>query len=146
MKFHDDSHHFATLAYHSAQELDVAATCSQTILDAVAAWQQRADAHSAGVEFFTLDRCRSFSIDYQGHSSGHWPNERDNLLGESLVREFLFDDGICSVEETAVKLYKVNYSVMAGEYGNEYLLVCPFLTATGNIGGIVVTCVNMLLR
>ncbi len=146
MKFHDNEHHFATLAYHNSQALQLAQTCRQEIVDAVAAWQGRADCQNPGVEFFNLDKSRSFAIDYQGHSSSYWPNEADNLLGESLVREFLYEDGICSVTDTDIRLYKVSYSVMAGEYGTEYLLVCPYLTEAGNIAGIVVTCVNMYLR
>ena len=146
MNFHDKDHHFATLAFHGAEELSAEQACNQVLLDAVDAWRKRADPQRPGTEYFHLDKCRSFAIDYRGTSFEHWPNESDNLLSESLVREFLFQDGICSVADTEVKLYKVSYSIMAGEYGVEYLLVCPFLTEAGNISGILVTCVNMLLR
>jgi hypothetical protein len=39
----------------------------------------------------------------------------------------------------------MKYNVMAVS-GDEFVLVCPYLTEAGNISGIVVVCVTKMLR
>ena len=85
-----------------------------------------------------------FSITYEGRAGEYWPDESMNNLTETLVREFLFRDGICSISDERVRLIHMKYNVMASE-GDEYVLVCPYLSAAGNISGIVVVCVTMMM-
>ena len=86
-----------------------------------------------------------FSITYEGEAGEYWPDESMTDITETLVREFLYRDGICSLTDERVRLIRMKYNVMASE-GDEYVLVCPYVTAAGNISGIVVVCVNMMLR
>ncbi len=86
-----------------------------------------------------------FSITYEGKSRDYWPNESENDISEILIREFLYHDGICSLSDERIRLFHARYSIMALT-GDEYLLVCPYLTEAGNISGIVVVTVTKIIR
>ena len=86
-----------------------------------------------------------FCISYEGEAGEYWPNEAMTDVTETLVREFLYAGGICSLSDERVRLIHMKYNVMASE-GDEYVLVCPYLTAAENISGIVVVCVTKMLR
>lgn len=75
----------------------------------------------------------------------YWPNESENDISETLIREFLYHDGICTLSDERVRLFHASYTIMALN-GDEYLLVCPYLTATGNVSGIVVVTVTKMIR
>ena len=141
MKFDDDSFDIAALVYHGATELQPADICERPVLDALARWESRNDPCASDVATFHLDHCRCFAITYTGESDGHWPNKEDNLIGEILIRRFLFPRGICNLEHTTIRLFRLHYTVLAlDEY--EYLLVCPYETESGNLAGLTVVCVN----
>ena len=75
----------------------------------------------------------------------YWPNESQNDISETLIREFLYHKGICTLSDERVRLFHVRYTIMALT-GDEYLLICPYLTAAGNISGIVVATVAKMIR
>jgi len=66
-------------------------------------------------------------------------------MNEILIREFLYRDGICSLTDERVWLYHMKFRLMAMD-GDEYLLVCPYLTDAGNISGILVVCVTKMIQ
>ena len=145
MSFADRDHDFASFVYHGAVELRPEEVCDDVLLTALRQWRARQDTHSSGIEAFHLDRCLCFAISYQGESSHHWPNEEKTFIIESLVRQFLFHEGLCTLQDTRVHLYHMRYTVLAID-DHEYLLVCPYITPAGNIGGLTVVCVNQCLR
>ncbi len=143
--FADTEHNLAELIFHGVEELDPAALCDTEVLGAVHAWRERENIHEPGPEIFQLPLTRSFTITYQGKVEYYWPDEESNFEGESLIRQFLFHNGICSLADDTVRLYRVQYSLLAMD-DTEYLLVCPYRTSDGNIAGIVVICVNKRLK
>ena len=88
-----------------------------------------------------MEGCTLFSIDHKGVAGEYWPNEPENDTSETFVREYLYHSGICTITDERVRLFHVRYTIMALT-GDEYLLVCPYLTATGNVSGIVVVTVT----
>ena len=144
-KFTDPDHSMPEAVYQGSATLDLQATCDDEVLEALERWRSRPKPSEPSDDVFHLDRCRVFTITYDGRAAGYWPDEAGNLIGESLLRDFLFRNGICEIDEPEPRLYAVHYRVIAMD-GTEYLLVCPYLTAAGNIGGLVVTCVNLRRR
>jgi len=143
--FSDNKHYLAELAFQGATEMDPEQSCNQKVIDALAAWRARADHQTSGAELLHIENCMLFSITYEGEAGEYWPDESMTDITETLVREFLYRDGICSLTDERVRLIRMKYNVMASE-GDEYVLVCPYVTAAGNISGIVVVCVNMMLQ
>jgi hypothetical protein len=143
--FSDKKHNLAELAFQGATDMDPEHTCKQKVMDALDAWRGRPDHQSSGADLLHIENCMLFSITYEGEAAEYWPNESMTDITETLVREFLYRDGICSLTDERVRLIHMKYNVMASE-GDEYVLVCPYLTAAGNISGIVVVCVNMMMR
>jgi hypothetical protein len=145
MDFSDHKHELAELAFQGAEEMDLEQHCSPMILNVLATWRDRADHHTSGAECFRMPDCPIFSITYEGKAKDYWPNESENDIVETLVREFLYRDGICSLTEERVHLIHMKYNIIALA-GDEFVLVCPYLTEAGNISGIVVVCVTKMLR
>ncbi len=145
MDFSDHKHELAELAFQGAEEMDLEQHCSPMMLDVLATWRDRGDHNTSGAECFRIPNCPIFSITYEGKTEEYWPNESENDIVETLVREFLYRDGICSLTEERVHLIHMKYNIMALE-GDEFVLVCPYLTEAGNISGIVVVCVTKMLR
>jgi hypothetical protein len=143
--FSDHKHELAELAFQGAKEMDLDQSCTPDMIEAMAAWQQRADQHSSGAELFRWRHCPVFSITYEGNAGEYWPNEKDTDIVETLVREFLYHDGICSLSDDRVRLIHMKYNIMALA-GDEFVMVCPYLTEAGNISGILVVCVTKILR
>ena len=112
---------------------------------ALETWRDRPNHQLSGADIFRIEDCANFSITYEGEAAEHWPNESMNDISETLIREFLYRDGICTLSDERVRLVRMKYRIMALD-GDEYLLVCPYLTAAGNISGIVVVCVTKMLR
>ncbi len=144
MNFSDNKHIPAELAFHGAIEADIAQTCTKDITEALATWSHRPNRQLSGSELLRLDGCTLFSIDYEGKTRDYWPNESENDISETLIREFLYHGGICSISDEQIRLFHARYSVMALT-GDEYLLVCPYLTAAGNVSGIVVVTVTKMI-
>ena len=143
--FTDRQHTLAELAFQGAEEMDVDKTCGPQMLEALTAWHDRAEQHSSGAEMFRWKHCPAFSITYEGSAGEYWPNEKDNDIVETLIRDFLYREGICSLKDDHVRLIHMKYNIMALA-GDEYVLVCPYLTEAGNIGGITVVCVTRALQ
>ena len=145
MDFSDNKHNLAELAFHGATEVDPEQICTKDVIEALATWSHRSNHQSSGSDLLRLDDCASFSINYEGKCRDYWPNESENDISETLIREFLYHEGICTLSEERARLFHVRYTIMALQ-GDEYLLVCPYLTATGNISGIVVVTVTKMIR
>ncbi len=146
MGFSDDTHNVAELTFHGAMEVDPEQTCREEVIEALMHWRHRPNHQLSGADLLRIENCALFSITYEGEAGEYWPNKSKNDCSETLLREFLYPDGICTLSDERVRLYRMSYKIIALE-GDEYLLVCPYLTAAGNISGIVVACVTkMILR
>ena len=145
VNFSDKKHNLAELAFQGATDEDPEQTCRQEVIDALATWRARPNHQSSGADLLHVENCAVFSITYEGRAGEYWPDESMTDISETLVREFLYRDGICSISDERVRLIHMEYNVMASD-GDEYLLVCPYLTAAGNISGIVVACVTMMIN
>lgn len=145
MSFSDHKHELAELAFQGAEEMDLEQNCGPEMLEVLASWHKRKNHQASGVELFRMEHCSAFSITYEGETGEYWPNESENDIVETLIREFLYHDGICSLTDERVHLVHMKYNIMALA-GDEYVLVCPYLTKAGNISGILVVCVTKLLR
>jgi hypothetical protein len=144
MDFSDNKHNLAELAFHGATEVAPEQVCTRDVIQALATWSHRPNHQLSGSDLLRLDDCAIFSINYEGKAGDYWPNESQNDISETLIREFLYDEGICTLSDERVRLFHVRYTIMALT-GDEYLLVCPYLTAAGNISGIVVVTVTKMI-
>jgi hypothetical protein len=144
MDFSDNKHNLAELAFHGATEVAPEQVCTKEVIQALATWSHRPNHQVSGSDLLRLDDCAVFSIDYEGKARDYWPNESENDISETLIREFLYHEGICTLSDERVRLFNVRYTIMALT-GDEYLLVCPYLTAAGNISGIVVVTVTKMI-
>ena len=144
MNFSDNKHIPAELAFHGAIEADIEQICTKDVIEALATWSHSPNHQLSGSDLLRLDDCAIFSIDYEGKARDYWPNESENDISETLIREFLYDQGICTLSDERVRLFHVRYTIMALT-GDEYLLVCPYLTAAGNIFGIVVVTITKMI-
>jgi hypothetical protein len=145
MDFSDSRHSPVGLTLHSAEEIEPERACKQEVIDALAAWRDRSDHVAKGLELLRLDGCPHFSISYDGKAEDYWPDEAQNDISETLVRGFLFHDGICKLTDDRVHLFHVRYSMLAMSDA-DCLLVCPYLTEAGNISGIDVVLVTNKIR
>jgi hypothetical protein len=145
MDFHDDEHSLAELVFQGASEFEPSPELKAEVQKVVGAWHQRSDQHSPCAEMFHMQDCSVFSITYQGESGDYWPCESDTSLTETLIREFLFDHGICSLTDDHEQLICMKYQIMALD-GDEHVMICPYLTEAGNISGIVVVCLTKMMR
>ncbi len=144
MEFSDHTHNLAELAFHGATEVAPDQICTKEVIQALATWSHRPNHQVSGSDLLRLNDCAVFSIDYEGKARDYWPNESENDISETLIREFLYHEGICTLSDERVRLFHVRYTIMALT-GDEYLLVCPYLTAAGNISGIVVVTVTKMI-
>ncbi len=144
MNFSDNKHNLAELAFHGATEVAPEQICTKDVIQALATWSHRPNHQLSGSDLLRLDDCALFSINYEGKARDYWPNESENDISETLIREFLYHEGIRTLSDERVRLFHVRYTIMALT-GDEYLLVCPYLTATGNISGIVVVTVTKMI-
>ncbi len=144
MDFSDNKHNLAALAFQGATEVAPEQLCTNNVMQALATWTDRPDHQLSGSDLLRLDDCALFSINYEGKASNYWPNEAENDISETLIREFLYHDGICTLSDERVRLFHVRYTIMALT-GDEYLLICPYLTAAGNISGIVVVTITKMI-
>jgi hypothetical protein len=143
--FSDDQHSLAELVFQGATEIELLQQVGEEASNALAAWRHRPDLISSGAELLRMPECTVFAISFEGEASDYWPSEPANEMTEVLIREFLYRDGICSLSDTHVRLICMKYQMMAME-GNEYVLICPYLTEAGNISGIVVVCATKMMN
>jgi len=142
--FSDNKHNLAEFAFNGATEVTPEYICAKEVIQALATWNHRPNHQVSGSDLLRLDDCAVFSINYEGKAGDYWPNESENNISETLIREFLYNEGICNLSDEKVRLFHVRYTIMALT-GDEYLLVCPYLTAAGNISGIVVVTVTKMI-
>ncbi len=145
MDFSDNKHSLAELVFQGAIEVDCEKTFTKDVIQALATWSHRRNRQLSGSDLLRLDGCTLFSINYEGKARDYWPNEPENDISETLIREFLYRDGICSLSDERIRLFCARYKIMALT-GDEYLLVCPYLTEAANISGIVVVTVTKMIR
>jgi len=145
MDFSDKKHNLAELAFHGAIEVDIEQTCTKDITEALATWSHRPNHQMSGSDLLRLDGCTLFSINYEGKATDYWPNESENDISETLIREFLYHEGICSLSDERIRLFHARYTIIALT-GDEFLLICPYLTEAGNVSGIVVVTVTKMIR
>ena len=145
MDFSDNKHNLAELAFHGAAEVAPEQICTKEVIQILETWSHRPNRQLSGSELLRLDGCTLFSINYEGKTRDHWPNESENDISETLIREFLYHGGICSISDEQIRLFHARYSVMALT-GDEYLLVCPYLTEAANASGIVVVSITKIIR
>lgn len=145
MRFSDPRHTMSELVFQGAHEAAVAEVCDERLLSALGEWEQRSDITDPRANLFHFDNTRAFTISYDGVSGNYWPDEDSNTLGETLIREHFYVDGICRLPDLNARLYVVKYKIQA-LYDSEYLLVCPYPTRSNNLAGLVVICANHLLR
>ncbi|MDX1404566.1 MAG: hypothetical protein R3192_08510 [Woeseiaceae bacterium] len=143
--FRDQQHSVAELAFQGAEELDLEKTCNAATIAMLDDWHKRPDPHVSGAEMFQLEHCPRFSMSYQGDAGEYWPDEAENDIVETLIRDFLYCDGICSLKDDRVRLVHMKYNIMALA-GDEYVLICPYLTEANNIAGILVICVTKVMK
>lgn len=145
MDFSDSKHSLAELVFQGATESESMQEFREDAKNALMAWRNRSDPRSSGAELLQVPDCSVFSITYEGQAGEYWPNEHENEMTETLIREFLYRDGICSLTDEQVRLICMKYRIMASE-GDEHVLICPYLTEAGNISGIVVVCVTKMIH
>lgn len=145
MDFSDNKHSLAELVFQGATETESMQDFGEDARNALMGWRQRSDSHSSGAEMLQLPDCSVFSITYEGEAGEYWPSESDNEMTETLIREFLYRDGICSLTDDRVRLICMKYQIMALD-GDEHVLICPYLTEAGNISGIVVVCATKMIH
>ncbi|MEM9305637.1 MAG: hypothetical protein AAGE01_26240, partial [Pseudomonadota bacterium] len=138
--FHSDNS-LGEMTFHGARELSLDGLLSDAAAQCLARWRHREDATDSAAELFDLDKAPSFVISYDGKSGHYRPDQPMNAVPETIIREFLYGDGICSLTDMEVRAFAADYSVIT-EDAIEYLLVCPFPTEAGNVGGLVVVCLN----
>jgi hypothetical protein len=145
MDFSDNKHLPDGIVFRGVQEIDSEQACTQEVIDALAIWSHRSNHESPASELLRLDGCPLFSISFDGKAEDYWPNESDNDISETLIREFLYRDGICELSDNRVHLFHVRYALLSMTT-EDCLLVCPYLTAAGNIAGVVVVTVTKSIR
>ena len=145
MDFSDNKHSLAELVFQGATESASMLDFKEEAKKALMAWRNRSDPQSSGAELLRVHDCSVFSINYEGNAGEYWPDESENEMTETLVRQFLYRDGICSLTDDEVRLICMKYQVMALD-GDEHVLICPYLTEAGNISGIVVVCVTKMVH
>ncbi len=141
MDFSDNKHYPHALIFHGAEEIDAQEACKQEIIDALAAWNQRGTHELPGLAQLRVENCPLFSITHDGKAGDYWPESSENDISEILVREFLYRNGICELEEIRAHLFHVKYTLLSMT-GEDCLLICPYSTSAGNIAGIVVVTVT----
>jgi len=145
MNFSDKNHTPDGFIFHGAVELDPKDACTEEVIEALAAWNNRADHASSGIDLLQLDGCPHFLISYEGHAEDYWPSRPENDISETLIREFLYHEGICKLSDDRPHLFHVKYRMMS-MVDADCLLVCPYLSTSGNIAGIVVVLVTKKIR
>jgi hypothetical protein len=145
MDFSDKEHSLAELVFQGATELESMQEFGEEAKKALMAWRHRSDPQSSGAEFLQVPDCSIFSITYEGTAGDYWPSESETEMTETLIREFLYRDGICSLTDERVRLISMKYQIMALD-GDEQVLICPYLTEAGNISGVVVVCVTKMIH
>lgn len=141
----DVRHHSQDIVFQGVIQQPIATVCDDTVLLALKQWEMRVDVTDPLANHFQFYDTRSFTISYRGECANFWPDENMNVVGETLIRDFLFPSGICVLHEMTPRLYFVKYKIQAMD-DSEYLLVCPYPTAANNVSGLLIVCINNHVR
>jgi hypothetical protein len=141
MNFSGNDHTLAGFVCQSTEEIDPNQACTQDLVDALAIWRRRPNHELPGLELLQLDDCPHFLISCDGEATDYWPNESQNDISETLSRESLYHDGICTLTNDRARLFNMKYKLLS-IIGTDCLLVCPYLTHAGSISGILVVLVT----
>ncbi len=142
--FADKEHDISSLIFQGSTLLPIEEVCNSTMIERYQQWLKRSDRTKPDNHFFELENALTFTISYEGIAKHYYPDVKSNFIIESLVRQFLFHNGICTIDSFEPRLYLVKYNLIAF-VEKEYLLICPYPTVNGNINGLVVVCVNKYL-
>ena len=135
----DRDHGVSELVFQGATTLSLDALKNPDFSKALESWRRRDPLTVSGDIHFRLERCKCFTIDVDGKSGSYWPDAASNVVAESLVRDFLYGEGISSIDDLTVRFLRVDYHMMAID-DSEYLLVCPYPDDEGGIAGLLVVC------
>jgi hypothetical protein len=141
MNFSGNKHALAGFVCQSTKEIDPNLACTQDLVNALAAWSRRPNHELPGLELLHLDGCPHFLMSLDGEATDYWPNESQNDISETLIRESLFRDGICTLSNDRARLFNLKYKLLS-IVDADCLLVCPYLTHSGSISGILVVLVT----
>jgi len=141
MNLSDNKHALAGFVCQSTEEIDPSQACTQDLVDALAAWSRRPNHELPGLELLQLDGCPHFLMSHDGKATDYWPNESQNDISEILIRESLYHDDICTLTDDRARLFNLKYKLLS-IIGTDCLLVCPYLTHSGSISGILVVLVT----
>ena len=141
MSLSDSHHSLAGFVCQSAEEMDPCRACTQDLVDAVAAWSRRPNHELPGLELLQLNDCPHFLMSHDGKATDYWPNASQNDISETLIRECLYQEGICTLNNDRARLLNMKYKLLS-IIGSDCLLVCPYVTQTGSISGILVILVT----
>lgn len=133
------------LVIQGISEPNVYECCNEEMLAMVESWRSRESKYSASAELFNRDDTQVFAISYRGEADSYWPTSEANMFAEALIRDVVYKDGICTLEGFEPRMFKIKFHVVVMQE-TEYLLVLPYSTESGNIGGLTVVCVNNYLK
>lgn len=140
-QFADREHTITEAVFVGTTEFHADAAEWAAVAPLVSGWNSADPKPGVLAELFGAEDLQAFALDYQGQPVDYWPDERTNFLHESLLREFLFHDGVCQLNDFEPRLYRVTFKVLT-EQDADFLLVLPYSTDSGNVAGICVVCVN----
>lgn len=131
------------IVFHGARRVPLR-TLDKLSRRALDVWDRRANRSLPAEDCFHAADVSCLLIDNRGYPAGYFPNKAENLVVESISRQFLFADGVKSIQNEQPFLLCAAYKVIA-LVDELHLLVCPF-RAQGSfeIGGLVL--VNLQLR
>ncbi len=141
MNSSNNDHALAGFVCQSTEEIDPYQACTKDLVNALAAWSRRSNHELPGLELLQLDDCPHFLMSHDGKATDYWPNESQNDISETLIRESLYHDGICTLTNDRARLFNLKYKLLS-IIGTDSLLVCPYLTHAGSISGILVVLVT----
>ena len=102
MDFSDNKHNLAELAFQGATKVAPEQICTRDAIQAVATWSHRPKHRLSATDLLRLSDCPLFSINYEGKIRGYWKNESENDISETLKREFLYQEGLCSLSDERI--------------------------------------------
>ena len=141
MNLSDNDHALAGFVCQSTREIDPNLACTRDLVGALAVWNRRPNHELPGLELLHLDGYPHFLMSLDGEATDYWPNESQNDISETLIREHLYHDGVCTLTNDRARLYQLKYKLLS-IIGADCLLVCPYLTHAGSISGILVVLVT----
>lgn len=144
MRFMRDESGIPQLTIHRVASVPAGEILDAPLQAALAEWLERGRPTENIGALMQFPDCPVLVLDYRGRVQRRQPDEDATTVTESLVREFLFPDGVCELEQMTPVVYTAEYGIM-GTDSTETLLICPFATEAGNIGGVLAMCLSRYL-